>query len=155
MGGLRLGVVVSRTDTEATKEGRTIKTKTIVKTLVGIVVVGGGMGYFMYQAMRSSWSYYYSVDEFPAHIAAAKDASVRIAGRVKQGSTARDLQKMQLTFTLAGVSNEVPVSYKGTVPDNFAEDIEVVVEGRLDIAGVFQADRLMTKCESKYKAKVK
>ncbi len=30
-----------------------------------------------------------------------------------------------------------------------------VVEGRLDISGVFQADRLMTKCESKYKAKVK
>ena len=155
MGRLRRGAVVSRINTEATKEGRTIKTKTIVKTLVGMIVVGGGVGYLMYRAMQSSWSYYYWVDEFSAHTPAAKDASVRIAGRVKQGSTARDLQKMQLTFTLAGVSNEVPVSYKGTVPDNFAEDIEVVVEGCLDIAGVFQADRLMTKCESKYKAKVK
>jgi len=132
-----------------------MKVKTVVKTLIGVVVIGGGIGYFMYQAMQSSWSYYYWVDEFSAHSSEVKNTSLRVAGRVKQGSVARDLQKMQLTFVLAGSKSSVPVSYKGTVPDNFAEDIEVVVEGRLDIAGVFQADRLMTKCESKYKAKVK
>ncbi len=137
------------------KRAEPIKTKTIVKTLIGVVVIGGGIGYFMYQAMQSSWSYYYSVDEFSANSTAVRNASVRIAGRVRQGSVARDLQKMQLTFVLAGSKSSVPVSYKGTIPDNFAEDIEVVVEGRLDIAGVLQADRLMTKCESKYKAKVK
>jgi len=132
-----------------------MKSKTVVKTLIGVVVIGGGVGYFMYQAMQSSWSYYYSVDEFSAHTAAAKGTSVRIAGRVKQGTVARDLQKMQLIFTLAGASSEVPVSFEGTIPDNFADNIEVVVQGRLDTAGIFQADRLMTKCESKYKAKVK
>ena len=109
----------------------------------------------MYQTMQSSWSYYYSVDEFSANSTAVRNASVRIAGRVKEGTVARDLQKMKLTFTLAGSKSEVPVWYEGSVPDNFTEDIEVVVEGRLDISGVFQADRLMTKCESKYKAKVK
>jgi cytochrome c-type biogenesis protein CcmE len=131
-----------------------MRKKTIVKTLIGIIVIGGGVGYFMYQAMQSSWSYYYSVDELSAHTAAVKDTSLRVAGRVKQGTVGRDLQKMQLTFTLAGSNSEVPVSFQGTIPDNFAEDIEVVVEGRLDTAGLFQADRLMTKCESKYKAKV-
>jgi hypothetical protein len=30
-----------------------MKTKTIVKTLIGMVVIGGGIGYFMYQAMQS------------------------------------------------------------------------------------------------------
>jgi cytochrome c-type biogenesis protein CcmE len=137
------------------KRAEHMKTKTIVKTLIGVVVIGGGIGYFMYQAMQSSWSYYYSVDEFSAHSWAVKNNSLRIAGRVKQGSVVRDLQKMKLTFTLAGSKSEVPVWYEGSIPDNFAEDIEVVVEGRLDISGVFQADRLMTKCESKYKAKVK
>ncbi len=132
-----------------------MKTKTIVKTLIGVIVIGGGVGYFMYQAMQSSWSYYYSVDEFSANTAAVKNTSLRIAGRVKQGTVARDLQKMQLAFTLAGAGSELPVSFHGTIPDNFTEDIEVVVEGRLDTAGLFQADRLMTKCESKYKAKVK
>jgi len=137
------------------KGAEPIKTKTIVKTLIGVVVIGGGIGYFMYQAMRSSWSYYYSVDEFSTHSSEVGNASVRIAGRVKQGTVARDLRKMQLTFTLTGSGNEVPVSYKGTIPANFTENIEVVVEGRLDTAGLFQADRLMTRCESKYKAKVK
>ena len=132
-----------------------MKTKTVVKVLVGIIVIGGGVGYFMYQAMRSSWSYYYSVDEFLANSPEVKNHSVRIAGRIKQGSVVRDLQKMSLTFTLAGSENEVPIHYKGSVPDNFAEDREVVVQGRRDASGVFQADLLMTRCESKYRTKVK
>lgn len=132
-----------------------MKTKTIVKVVVGIIVIGGGVGYFMYQAMQSSWAYYYSVDEFSANSSGVKNHSLRIAGRVKQGSVARDLQKMDLTFTLAGSKSEVPIHYKGSVPDNFAEDREVVVQGRLDTTGVFQANQLMTRCESKYKAKVK
>ena len=61
---------------------------------------------------------------------------------------------MLLEFTLTGKENSLPVNYKGVVPDNFADDIEVVVEGRLADSGVFEANKLMTKCESKYKAKV-
>jgi cytochrome c-type biogenesis protein CcmE len=132
-----------------------MKTKVIVKTLIGVLVIGGGVGYFTFQAMQSSWAYYYSVDDFSANSAAVKNQSFRIAGRVKQGSLARDLQKMNLTFTLAGSTAEIPVHYEGSVPDNFAEDREVVVEGRLDTTGVFRADLIMTRCESKYKVKVK
>ena len=132
-----------------------MKTKTILKVLVGVVVIGGGIGYFMYQAMQSSWAYYYSVDEFSANSEVVKNNTLRIAGRVKQGSVRRDLQDMNLAFTLAGSETEVPVNYKGSVPDNFSEGREVVVEGRLDTTGIFRADMLMTRCESKYQAKVK
>ena len=131
-----------------------MKMKTLVKTIIGVVLIGGAMTYFVFQAMQSSWSYYYSVDDFTADSLAVKNQSLRIAGRVKQGSIVRDLQKVSLSFTLTGSKNELPVQYKGTVPDNFSEDREVVVEGRLDTTGMFQADMLMTKCESKYKAKV-
>jgi cytochrome c-type biogenesis protein CcmE len=130
-----------------------IKTKIIVKILAGIFVIGGGLGYFIFQAMQSSWSYYYSVDEFNASDS-AKGQSLRIAGKVRPGSVVRDLQAMNLSFTLAGAKSEVPVIYKGTVPDNFTEDIDVVVEGHLDVDGVFKADMLLTRCESKYKAKI-
>jgi cytochrome c-type biogenesis protein CcmE len=132
-----------------------MKTKTIVKVAVGILVIGGGIGYFMYQAMQSSWSYYYSVDDFSSAGSAAKESSFRLAGRVKPGSVERDLEKLTLRFTLAGATAELPVQYKGVTPDNFMEDREVVVEGRLAPSGVFQADTLMTRCESKYQAKVK
>jgi cytochrome c-type biogenesis protein CcmE len=132
-----------------------MKTQTLVKTLVGVFVIGGGVGYFVYQAMQSSWAYYYSVDEFSANRSIVKNSPLRIAGRVKQGSVARDLEKIDLTFTLAGSNAEVLVHYKGSVPDNFAEGREVVVEGRLDTTEIFQADLLITRCESKYRVKVK
>ena len=132
-----------------------MKTKTIVKILVGVVVIGGGISYFMFQAMQSSWAYYYSVDDLAADSTAAKSHSLRIAGRVKDDSIIRNPEQMKLSFVLAGSSNEMPVEYKGVVPDNFDDGREVVVEGKLDAKGTFQANNLMTKCESKYEAKVK
>jgi len=131
-----------------------MKTKIIVKLSVGIIVIGGGIGYFMYQAMQSSWAYYYSVDDFSAVGTVGQGQSFRLAGRVKAGSIERDMENVALRFTLAGAKAELPVQYKGVTPDNFVEDREVVVEGHLAPGGVFQADTLMTRCESKYQAKV-
>ena len=131
-----------------------MKTKAVAKILIGIVVIGGGIGYFMSQAIKSSSSYYYSVDDFTVGSDAVKNSSLRLAGKVKDGSVQRDIEKMLLTFTLTGEKTEIPVSYSKTVPDNFTDGIEVVVAGRLDPSGNFQADKLMTRCESKYKAKL-
>ena len=131
-----------------------MKSTTVIKFIIGIVVIGGGIGIFMYQAMQSSWSYYYSVDEFASGSEAVKNSSLRLAGKVKAETVSRDMSKMQLSFVLEGTHNELPVVYTGVVPDNFAEDIEVVVEGRLEPSGTFNANMLMTRCESKYKAKV-
>jgi len=132
-----------------------MRNKTVAKVLAAIIVIGGGIGYFVYQTMQSSWSYYYSVDDFAAADKAIQEQSFRLAGRVKAGSVNHDIEKAMLRFTLAGAQAELPVQYAGVVPDNFSEDREVVVEGRLAPAGVFQADTLMTRCESKYQAKVK
>ena len=130
-----------------------MKTMTMAKLFTGIVVIGGGIGYFVYQTMQSSWAYYYSVDDFSVTSPAAQEYSFRLAGRVKPGSVQRDLENVTLRFTLAGADSELPVQYQGAVPDSFVENREVVVEGRLAATGTFQADRLMTRCESKYQAK--
>jgi cytochrome c-type biogenesis protein CcmE len=47
------------------------------------------------------------------------------------------------------------VTYKGLVPDTFtdADDIEVVVEGRLGRDGVIRATDVLAKCGSRYEAK--
>ena len=131
-----------------------MKLKSVIKVVVGIVVIGGGMSYFMKQVIQSSSSYYYSVDDFAASNDDSLNSSFRLAGNVKPGSVKRDTEKMQLTFILAGKESELPVNYSKVVPDNFTDDIEVVIEGRLDTSGTFQANKLMTKCESKYEAKL-
>ena len=128
--------------------------KLIGKSIVGIVVIGGALGYLVYSAMQSSAAYYLSVDEFGPKQSLAQRHTFRLAGNVGRGSVVRDLKAMLLKFDLTGKRASVPVSYEGVVPENFAEEREVVVEGRLDEAGVFKADKLMTKCESKYAAKV-
>jgi cytochrome c-type biogenesis protein CcmE len=131
-----------------------MKTKVLVKIVVGVIVIGGGIGYLMYQAMQSSWSYYYSVDDFMGGSESVQNSSLRLAGKVKDGTVKRDLEQMLLTFVLTGETSEIPVSYSKTVPDNFTEGIEVVVDGRLNPSGNFEAEKLMTRCESKYKAKL-
>lgn len=128
--------------------------KTLVKIIIGIIVIGGGLSYLVYSAMQSSWAYYISVDDFAAKKSLAQSHTFRIAGIVGKGSITRDVEKMQLTFTLKGQARSLGITYSGLVPDNFAEDREVVVEGRVDADGAFQASKLMTKCDSKYKAKV-
>ena len=100
-----------------------MKTGTVVKALTGIIVIGGGVGYFMYQTMQSSWAYYYSVDDFSTTSPAVQEHSFRLAGRVKTGSVERDLENVTLRFTLAGAESELPVQYEGVVPDNFVENV--------------------------------
>ncbi len=131
-----------------------MKSKVLIKVVAAVVVIGGGVGYFVYQAMQSSWSYYYSVDELAKVDSEGGSHSLRIAGRVKTGSVDRNLETLTLAFVLSGAEAELPVRYKGLVPDNFTEGREVVVEGRLGAGGVFDAKTLMTRCESKYKVKV-
>jgi cytochrome c-type biogenesis protein CcmE len=66
-----------------------MKKKTVVKIIVGVVLIGGAMSYFIYQAMQSSYAYYYSVDDLAADKSAAQNHSLRIAGRVKKGTSER------------------------------------------------------------------
>ncbi len=50
--------------------------------------------------------------------------------------------------------DRIPVTYRGLVPDTFtdANDIEVMVEGRLGRDGVFRATDVLAKCGSRYEA---
>ena len=125
----------------------------VAKVLIGFVVIGGALSYFIFQTMQSSWSYYFSVDDLANHQSEVQNHSLRLAGKVKQGSVNHDLKQMVLKFDLTGTQTAIPVVFQGVVPENFQEDREVVVEGRLDIDGTFQANTLMTKCESKYEGK--
>jgi len=131
-----------------------MKTKIIVKTVIAVVLIASALTYLIYQTMQSSWAYYYSVDDFAASKSTIQNHSFRIAGRVKKGTVRQDLEKMHLTFTLTGQTAALAVSYKGAVPDNFAEGVELLVEGRLEPTGIFQADKLITRCESKYRKRL-
>jgi cytochrome c-type biogenesis protein CcmE len=75
----------------------------------------------------------------------------KVVGQVRNRDQARE---KGLRFTLRDVEGtaKVPVVYRGSVPDPFRLGRDVIVEGTMR-NGTFVADRLITKCPSKYRAK--
>ena len=85
---------------------------------------------------------------------AGHDGRVSVAGKVVGQPTGAARDPDGLHFTLRDVEGTatVPVVYHGSVPDLFRTGRDVSVEGSLQ-NGVFVADKLVTKCPSKYSAK--
>ncbi len=100
---------------------------------------------------REGWVYFLQVDQFLAGDR-YHDQRVRVHGTVGADNLEVNTGLLQATFDLLGETGRLRIEYGGVVPDLFQADRDVVVEGRLDEAGVFQADTLLTKCASKYES---
>ena len=121
------------------------------KILVASLLVVAAVGYLCWAGARKGWVYYLDVDTFLAD-AKYQDQRVRLAGKVADEGVAAHPAQMTARFDLLGPERSVPVVYQGVIPDAFKPGCNVVLEGRRDDAGVFQADTMMTKCASKYQA---
>ena len=95
--------------------------------------------------------YYLTVSEFMQQADPAVD-DFRVNGKVEQGSIERLPTGQDVRFVISDGMTALPVSYHGIIPDTFVDDAAVVVEGRLQPDGTFQAYTLLAKCPSKYEA---
>ena len=73
---------------------------------------------------------------------------IRIGGMVKKDSII--VNKKEIKFTVTDFKNEIIVSYKGTVPNLFAERKGVVVEGILQDKNFFVAEKILAKHDENY-----
>jgi cytochrome c-type biogenesis protein CcmE len=128
--------------------------------LVGVLAVGGAVGYLMFTAIRETSLYYLTIEEFHARQATLGGEGIRVAGRVQAGSMQWDPKDLRLSFLLGPFTDgapggTVPVRYQGVLPDMFAEGRDVIVEGRYHAtrAGI-EARIIMTSCPSKYEPAV-
>jgi cytochrome c-type biogenesis protein CcmE len=119
------------------------------KLLVAALVLVSAVSYLAYAGARKGWVYYVQVDQFMAD-SQYKSQRVRLCGKVAADQLAIAPGRLGATFVILGEKERVPVNFRGAVPDLFKADCDVVAEGKLDDAGVFQADVIMTKCASKY-----
>jgi cytochrome c-type biogenesis protein CcmE len=126
-----------------------VMTRMRTKLLVAGAILAVAVGYLAYAGLRTGLSYFVEVDAFLAD-ALLHAQRVRLHGKVGPNDLRVNAAGKNASFKLVGQSGVVPVSYRGQVPDLLKADGEVVVEGRLDGDGVFQADQLMSKCASKY-----
>ncbi|HVV69278.1 MAG TPA: cytochrome c maturation protein CcmE [Gammaproteobacteria bacterium] len=76
--------------------------------------------------------------------------TLRIGGMVKAGSFVRDANSLKVRFVLTDYQHEVLVHYTGILPALFRENQGIVVQGKLNVPGVFIADQVLAKHDEKY-----
>ena len=122
------------------------------------LAVGGGIiaavtGYMAYLGASSSWQYYLTVDECAADASDLLGCPLRVNGHVAAGSLQINSNRTQASFVLKGSERELHAICAGPLPDNLAEDMDVVVEGRLESVSDLRGDKVLTRCASKYRSK--
>ena len=125
------------------------------KFIVGGVLILGTVGYLMATGIKETGVYYLTPTELASRVEADRtfyNVGVKMGARVVKGSIVRDVASQTITFRATDGQHTWPVTYRGLAPDTFTDEVDVVVEGRLQSDGVFRATTLLAKCGSKYEA---
>jgi cytochrome c-type biogenesis protein CcmE len=124
-----------------------------IKLTIGGAIIACITAYMAYLGARSSWQYYLTVDECAANAGELVNRSLRVSGQIAPESLHIDSDRTSADFVLKGAAVELHVTCGGPLPDNLAEQIEVVVEGRLESAVELCGHKVITRCASKYESK--
>jgi cytochrome c-type biogenesis protein CcmE len=127
------------------------------KFLVGAGIIVASVVLLIAQGVKETGVYFLTPTELAAKTSADPsfyDLGLKMGAKVVPGSIRRDPTNRQIDFEVSDGSRSYPVTYRGLVPDTFtdANDIEVIVEGRLGRDGVFRATEVLAKCGSRYEA---
>jgi cytochrome c-type biogenesis protein CcmE len=119
-----------------------------------LALIGSGLGVLACAAALILGSLHDSIVFFisPSDIAenkAAPGERVRLGGLVKLGSVERG-DNLQVRFEVTDGNKDIPVSYRGIVPDLFREGQGVVAEGHVEPGGAFKADTVLAKHDERY-----
>ncbi len=122
------------------------------RTIIALVLVVGGLVYLISSAVSNTTMYYVTVEEALAKGVDA-DKGMRIQGNVVGESINWQPRELLLRFAVAGESGEsIKAVYHGPRPDNFTADAPAILEGRFGTDGVFQVEKLMLACPSRFEA---
>ncbi|MBA2459269.1 MAG: cytochrome c maturation protein CcmE [Gemmatimonadales bacterium] len=127
------------------------------KFLLGAALIVGSVGFLIAQGVKETGVYFLTPAELAERTTADStfyDVGLKMGAKVVPGSIRRDPGNRQVDFQVSDGVQSYPVTYRGLVPDTFtdANDIEVIVEGRLGRDGVFRATEVLAKCGSRYEA---
>lgn len=120
-----------------------------LKFLVGGGVILLAVAFMIVSGSKSAMVYYVTVDELQAK--PVYDKKIRLVGKVVEGSVQKE--NLDVRFVIGEGLGQIPVVYRGVVPDTFTDGAEAVVEGRYGQDHTFTAEVVMAKCPSKYEGK--
>jgi len=104
-------------------------------------------GMFVLNAFQSTLVFFFT----PSQVYKGEDPkerAFRVGGMVKEGSLVKDGENVQ--FIVTDFAHEVPVKYKGLLPDLFMEGTGVVAQGKLSDNKLFAASEVLAKHDENY-----
>ena len=125
------------------------------KFLLGATLIVGSVSYLMATGIKETGQYFLTPSELATKLSAdssLRNMGLKVGARVVHGTIRRDVGAQTISFDMTDGKQAYPVIYRGLAPDTFTDDVDVVVEGRLQADGVFHASTLLAKCASKYEA---
>jgi cytochrome c-type biogenesis protein CcmE len=124
------------------------KQQRLVLVIVAVLLLGGASGLVLF-ALSDSVAFFVT----PSDIASGKidiDKRFRLGGLVVDGSLERPGDDGLVLFRLTDQMHEVPVRYRGILPDLFREGQGIVAQGVLGTDGVFVASEVLAKHDETY-----
>jgi len=123
-------------------------------SVIVLAIVG-----LMYQGVKQTGVYFLSPSELVARTSedpSFHDVGLKVGAKVVPGTIQRDPSSQRIAFRVSDSTASFPVEYTGIVPDTFtdANDIEVIMSGKLGRDGVFHATEVLAKCGSRYEAEL-
>ena len=115
----------------------------------GALAIIGIIAALVLNALNSNIALYIT----PTDVAAGKapnDKLFRIGGLVKEGSISRQADGVTISFAITDTEKQIPVHYKGILPDLFKEGKGAVAQGKLTADGTFVATEVLAKHDENY-----
>ena len=120
-----------------------------------LVLIAGGLASaglacaLVLNAFRANVMFYVSPKQIVAHEIPVAHR-FRLGGLVERNSLRRDADGLTVHFVVTDTAAEIPVIYRGALPDLFREGSGVVAQGVLGDDGQFHADEVLAKHDEKY-----
>lgn len=124
------------------------RTRRACGVAAGLVTLGGA-ALLVLNAFNSNVMFFVTPSQLAAD-SVAPMARLRVGGLVERGSVQRDPEGLTVRFMITDTEREIPVVYRGVLPDLFREGRGVVAQGRLSPEGVFVADQVLAKHDENY-----
>lgn len=122
--------------------------KKLLWVLGGLALLGVA-AWLVLNALGKNLNYFYSPTQV-ANQEAPVNRTFRLGGLVLDGSLKRQTDGLTVEFVVTDTARDIPVRYKGILPDLFKEGKSVVAQGKLDAEGRFVADEVLAKHDENY-----
>ena len=121
------------------------KRATLLAVFLSISVISV---FLILNALNENILYFNSPSDIKSNPDINFDKKIRVGGMVKKNTL--QISDQEIRFIITDFKNEIRVSFKGTVPNLFAEGKGVVAEGKLQDKKFFVAERILAKHDENY-----